>query len=348
MSPSPAQNCFGRVLIAGLGSIGRRHFNNLRALGCDDFVFYRSYHSTLADVDTGDWPTTSDLREALSLKPRIAIVANPTAKHLEVATAAAHAGCHLLVEKPLSHSLEGCQELAEVVRQRNLTTLVGCQFRFHPLLIRLREELTAGRLGQVLGARAEWGEYLPDWHPWEDYRKSYSARDDLGGGVVLTLIHPLDYLVWLFGPASDVTAAIRKVPSLQTAAVDDWAEITLRFDSGVIGQVHLDYVQKPPVHTLTVWGDRGRVCWDYHAGTLTWQPAEGDSQIERVAEGFERNQMFVDELRHFLNAVERHEPSCIPIDVGIAVLDLALRQTVCMRGAPWLSKRRRCSISRVA
>jgi predicted dehydrogenase len=231
----------------------------------------------------------------------------------------------LLVEKPLSSSLEGCQALADVVRRRNLTAQIGCQFRFHPLLIRLREELAAGRLGQVLGARAEWGEYLPDWHPWEDYRNSYSARADLGGGVVLTLIHPLDYMYWLFGPVSDVRASIRKVPSLQTTADDDWAEITLRFDSGVIGQVHLDYVQKPPVHTLSVWGDRGRVCWNYHAGTLVWQPTEGDSQTERVEESFERNQMFVDELRHFLSAIERKEPSCIPIDDGIAVLELALR-----------------------
>ena len=258
MSPSSAESSCGRVLIAGLGSIGRRHFNNLRALGCTDFVFYRTYQSTLDDPQTGDWPTVSDLDEALATRPRIAVISNPTAKHLEVATAAARAGCHLLVEKPLSHSLAGCQELAEVARQRKLTVMIGCQFRFHPLLVSLRRQLFEGRIGQVLGARAEWGEYLPDWHPWEDYRKSYSARGDLGGGVVLTLIHPLDYLYWLFGPVRQVQASIRSVPSLQTAAGDDWAEIMLDFESAVVAQVHLDYVQKPPVHTLCVWGDRGR------------------------------------------------------------------------------------------
>jgi len=315
----------GPVLIAGFGSIGRRHFQNLRALGCSHFVFYRTNRSTIADPDTSDWPSTSSLEEALSHQPAIAIISNPSAKHLETALAAARDGCHLFIEKPLSHSLEHCHVLAELAQTRRLTTMIGCQFRFHPLLISLREQLRAGRLGEVLGARAEWGEYLPDWHPWEDHRQSYSARADLGGGVVLTLIHPLDYLYWLFGPVHQVQAAIRKVPSLQTAAADDWAEITLQFTSGVIGQVHLDYVQKPPVHRLVVWGERGRATWDFHAGTLVWEATDGTSQIESVPAGFERNTMFVDEMRHFLDAVEHQRPTDIPLADGIAVLDVALK-----------------------
>jgi predicted dehydrogenase len=318
-----------RALVAGLGSIGRRHFSNLQALGCRDFVFYRTFQSSLDDPATQNWFSTADLQAALERKPSVAVISNPTAKHLEVALAAAEAGVPLLIEKPLSHSLAGCRELAEIAQRKNLTVMIGCQFRFHPLLISLRKQLAAGRLGQVLGARAEWGEYLPDWHPWEDYRNSYSARADLGGGVVLTLIHPLDYLYWLFGPVRNVQASIRKVPSLQTAAEDDWADITLEFNTGVIGQVHLDYVQKPPVHRLSVWGDQGRAAWDFHAGTLTWQPMTGEAEVERVPEGFERNTLFVDEMRSFLSAVNAKRPSEIPLEDGIAVLDIALRAKQC-------------------
>ncbi|REK10847.1 MAG: gfo/Idh/MocA family oxidoreductase [Planctomycetota bacterium] len=325
MSSSSRDSASEPVLIAGLGSIGRRHLSNLRALGCRQFIFYRTYQSTLDELDAEDAFSTSDLQEALARRPRIAIIANPTAKHLEVATAAARAGCHLLIEKPVSHSLQGCRELAEIAERNRLTVLIGCQFRFHPLLISLDAQLRSGRIGTVLGARAEWGEYLPDWHPWEDYRKSYSARADLGGGVVLTLIHPLDYLYWMFGPVGRVQAEIRDVPSLQTAAGDDWAEITLKFDSGVVGQVHLDYVQRPPVHRLWVWGDRGRATWDFHAGSLEWQTPEGEIETERVPEGFERNSMFVDEMQHFLKAIEEGKPSRIPLADGIAVLDIAER-----------------------
>lgn len=325
MSDSSAESSWGRALIAGFGSAGRRHFNNLRALGCPDFIFYRTFQSKLPDADVADYFATSDLQAALARRPQIAVVANPTASHLEVACAAARAGCHLLIEKPLSHSLDHCQQLAELAHERGLTVMIGCQFRFHPLLASLRRQIGEGRLGEVLGARAEWGEYLPDWHPWEDYRQSYSARADLGGGVILTLIHPIDYLYWLFGAVDDVQASMRSVPSLQTSAPDDWAEITLRFACGVIGQVHLDYVQKPAVHRLDVWGDRGRASCDFHAGTLAWQPTEGDIDVERVGASFERNTMFMDEMRHFLDAVGQRKPSCIPLADGIAVLEIALK-----------------------
>jgi predicted dehydrogenase len=334
MSDSSGESSCGRALLAGLGSAGRRHFQNLRALGCSDFVFYRTYRSSLPDSEIGDWFSTSDLQAALARRPNFAIVSNPTASHLEVACAAARAGCHLFIEKPLSHSLDQCQELADLARQQGLTVMIGCQFRFHPLLISLRRQLGEGRLGELLGARAEWGEYLPDWHPWEDHRTSYSARADLGGGAVLTLIHPLDYLYWLFGGVRDVQAAVRRVPSLQTSAEDDWAEITLRFDSGLIGQVHLDYVQKPAVHRLWVGGDRGRATCDFHAGTLVWQPLDGDAETERVPDGFERNTMFIDEMRHFLDAVKHRQPSRIPLADGIAVLDVALRAKQSARREP--------------
>jgi predicted dehydrogenase len=308
-----------------LGSIGRRHLNNLRALGCSKFVFYRTFQSTLSDVDAGAGSTTASLDEALSQRPTIAIVSNPSAKHIEVALAAAKAGCHLFIEKPLADSLEHCPQLALVAREKRLTTMIGCQFRFHPLLGSLRNSLHSGRIGEPLGARAEWGEYLPDWHPWEDHRKSYSARADLGGGVVLTLIHALDYLYWLFGEVRDVQAVTRSIPSLQTAAADDWAEILLRFAGGPIAQVHLDYVQKPSVHRLCVWGDRGRAVLDFQAGELCWEATDGTIDIERVPAGFERNTMFLDEMREFLDAVANGRPSSIPLEQGIDVLDIALQ-----------------------
>ncbi len=231
----------------------------------------------------------------------------------------------MFIEKPLSHTWDRCQELADLVRERNLTTMIGCQFRFHPLLLSLRRQLSAGRIGTVLGARAEWGEYLPGWHPWEDHRQSYSARADLGGGVILTLIHPLDYLYWLFGPVAEVSAQVRTIPSLETSVPDDWADVSLRFNSGVLAQVHLDFVQKPAVHRLQVTGDAGTALWDNHAGTLHWQAPDGSTELERVPADFERNTMFLDEMRHFLDCVRQGRDSDLPLADGMAVLDIALQ-----------------------
>ena len=314
------------ILIAGFGSVGRRHFRNLQALGYSDFVFYRSYRGTLSDADIAEWPAFTDLDEALACHPRVAIISNPTASHVSVAIPAARADCHLFIEKPVGHVLDDrSTELTALVNQQNLITMIGCQFRFHPLLITLREQLHDGRIGAVVGARAEWGEYLPDWHSWEDYRRSYSARGDLGGGATLTLIHPLDYLFWLFGRVTRVHASMRSVAWLQTDTGDDLAEITLEFASGVVAQVHLDYVQRPPVHVLTVWGEDGRAQVDYRKGTLRWEFVDGRCQVEHVPVAFERNTLFVAEMQHFLTCVEDHRMTRIPLEEGIAVLELALR-----------------------
>ncbi len=294
-------------------------------MGCTNFSFYRTRRGTVDDDESAGWPAHDTLSAALAEQPRIAIVSNPTAQHIEVALAAASAGCDLLIEKPISHSLDGCQQLKQVVDARKLVAMVGCQFRFHPLLIELRSELNAGRIGNVIGASAEWGEYLPGWHPWEDYRRSYSSRADMGGGVILTLIHPLDYLYWMFGDVARVQAATRSVPSLETPAAEDWAETTLTFASGVVAQVHLDYFQRPPVHQLKIWGDDGAAAIDFQAGVLEWRSATGDKAIvSRVPVGFERNSMFLDEARHFLDCVENRCPPAIPIDDGIEVLKIAL------------------------
>jgi predicted dehydrogenase len=343
----------GRILIAGYGSIGRRHVRNLQSLGCSQFVFYRTRRGAMPEESTAGASGSSDdkrqngaaaasvevtdLDSAFSYRPQIAVVSNPSAAHIEVALAAARRGCDLFIEKPLSDSLAGCDELRAIVREKKLVAMIGCQFRFHPLLIQLRQGLQDGKLGIVAGARAEWGEYLPDWHPWEDHRTSYSARADLGGGVILTLIHPLDYMYWLFGPTKRVQATTRPIPSLQTPAGEDWAEITIDFQSGVVGQVHLDYLQRPAVHRLTVWGDRGRAEWDYHAGTLRWEthgiessrqttasPQSSTVTLKKTPAGFERNTMFVDEMRYFLDCVKTRQTPAIPLSDGIAVLEMAM------------------------
>ena len=150
--------------------------------------------------------------------------------------------------------LARCQQLIEIAREQDLVTMVGCQFRFHPLLVALREGLGSGRIGKTIEAHAEWAEYLPGWHPWEDYREGYAAREDLGGGVMLTLIHPIDYLHWLFGKPVEVQAEYGKLVELQTNVPDDWAKLKLRFDQGVSARVHLDFLQQPAVHRLSVTG----------------------------------------------------------------------------------------------
>jgi predicted dehydrogenase len=314
-----------KVLIAGFGSVGRRHFRNLESLGVTDISFYRSGQSTLCTDEIQTRPVFKDVEAALNCRPSAVIVANPTSLHMPVALAAARVGADLFIEKPLTDSLVGCNELIRLCRDRGLVSMVGCQFRFHPLLRRLRERLFEGDFGGVLSVRAEYGDSLLRWHPWEDHRRGYSARAQLGGGAILTLIHPLDYLYWLFGPVRDVHASVNKAAVLETDVNDDIADVTLEFESGATGHIHLDFLQDPAAHTLSMMTDRGRLALDFTAGTLEWRPYGGSSTVEQVPAGYERNAMFVDELRHFLERVEDRKSSDVPLADGIAVLEIALK-----------------------
>jgi predicted dehydrogenase len=176
--------------------------------------------------------------------------------------------------------------------------------------------------------RAHWGEYLPDWHPWEDYRQGYSARSDLGGGAILSLCHPLDYLRWFFGEVMTLWAFAGRLGDL-TLDVEDTAEIGIRYQSRVLGSVHLDYNQRPSAHTLQVTGTQGTLHWDNAGGAVYVEQFPVGAEIVTTQEypilpGFERNDLFLAEMSHFL-AVARGEtqPACT-LEDGIQVLRLAL------------------------
>lgn len=313
-----------KILIAGFGSIGRRHFRNLLALGESDILFYRTGHSILPSDELEGYVVETDLSRALADRPEAVIVANPTALHLDVAIPAAEAGCHVFLEKPISHTLERIDCLQEAVQRGGGQVMVGYQFRFHPVLRQVKGWLETGAIGRPLSVHAHWGEYLPGWHPWEDYRQGYSARTDLGGGVILTLSHPLDYVRWLLGEVEALWAFTGRLGDLQLD-VEDSAEIGLRFASGALGSLHLDYLQRPPAHRLEIAGEQGTIQWDHANGVARlFRASRGEWEIYPPPAGFERNTLFLDQMRHFLDVAQgKAQPLCTLQD-GIQALRLAL------------------------
>lgn len=320
-----------KFMIAGLGSIGRRHLRNLIALGEHDILLYRTFRSTLPDDELSEFPFETDLPAALSQKPDGVIIANPTALHLEIAIPAALAGCHLLIEKPISHTMDGIDDLVKALDTGGGKALVAFQFRFHPGLQRIKNLLDDNAIGRPTSVRAHWGEYLPSWHPWEDYSKGYSARRDLGGGVILTLCHPLDYLSWLLGEVHTIWAFGDHLSDLHLD-VEDTAEIGLKFSSRLIGSVHLNYIQRPARHHLEIVGTHGTIRWDNSNDAVEFFRAYAHKEFEAkpawkvfpTPRSFERNDMFLSLMEHFIGVVNgKQEPRCT-IDDGIQSLRLAL------------------------
>jgi len=311
-----------KYLIAGFGSIGRRHFRNLRSLGETDFVFYRSKMGTVDDREIAAYPVETKLDFALDHNPDVVIISNPTALHLDIAFPSAKHGCHLFIEKPISHSMDGIKQLQEVVLENEIKVLVGFQFRFHPQLNHIKELLAKNAIGDLISVYVDWGEFLPGWHPWEDYRDSYSARRELGGGVVLTLCHPIDYLRWLIGDIESVWAYTSKVKALEIDVVAV-AEIGVKFVNGVTGSIHLDYIQNPNTHFIKIIGSNGMIQWDYHIGSLVvYTMSNQNPETYPLPAGFERNDMFREQAEHLIDLIRNDRISRCSLDDGVKVQEI--------------------------
>lgn len=297
-----------RCVVVGAGSIGRRHMRNLAAAGVDTIAL-RTMQGQSGDLTL--CRAVQCWQEVKSFAPTVAIIANPTAMHVDAALIATQLGCHILVEKPVADRVESAMQLQTAVTKRKTTALVGYQFRFHPTLRMVRQWVQDGAIGDVVSAHAHWGEYLPDWHPGENHRVGYSARRELGGGVVLTLSHPMDYLRWILGEVTAVSAMTARRPGL-TSDVEDVAAMTLRMANEAIVTMSLDYVERPARHTLHITGSAGTIFWDAATGVARMRRhGESNDLVAQPEPEFERNSLFVEELRHFLACARGEEvPIC--------------------------------------
>jgi predicted dehydrogenase len=322
-----------RILIAGLGAIGQRHARNLRAV-CGDGLELLAYRrrrlphvitESLQRDDSRDVEVElglsvfDDLDAALAARPDAVFVCTPSGGHLEIAQRAAEAGCHLFIEKPISHTFDGVERLRETAAAKRLVVLVGCQWRYHPAVRWLRDVLQEGALGRLVRAEIDYGEYLPDWHPYEDYRTSYAARAELGGGVVLTQIHDYDLAWSLVGATRVVSASGGHLSDLEID-VEDTVEAQLE-GGGMPVIVRQSLASRPPHRMLSVEGENGAITIDLLAGRVSSSPR---LIAASAFAGYQRNEMFLEEARHFCACLAGAEPPAVPLDDGIAVLQLAL------------------------
>lgn len=314
-----------KILIIGCGSIGTRHLKNLISISAGEIIAYRTRKKKIRDIEEKyHIKTYSDLDEALDQNPDAALITNPTSLHIQTALTAANHGCHLFIEKPISHNLNGIDELMNITRKKTLVVLIGCNLRFHPCMKFVKKLIDTNRIGKVISARVQMGQYLPDWHPWEDYRAMYSAHRSLGGGIILDAIHELDYVRWLLGDVDQVFSLSDKLSDLDIDT-EDVAEILMKFKNGTIAEVHLDYIQRYPGRSCEIIGDKGSILLDLIKGIVNVYTSEKKEwELYEKPEEYEMNQTYIDEMSHFINCIKGKERPLISIEDGVEVLKLAL------------------------
>lgn len=312
------------MAVLGAGSIGLRHLKNLHSLGVEKLACFEPDAARReAAAQELPIPFFADLDAVWDFCPTAVIVAAPNQFHLALALAAVEHGAHLFVEKPLAHTTAGLAGLIDRAEERQLVTMVGCNMRFHPGPATVRRLLESESVGQILSARLQTSSYFPRWRPAQDYRQSYSASPEWGGAI-LDCIHEIDLALWFFGGGSLLAAAVVPAASLNLTT-DGLAELLIRHRSGVLSSVHLNFMQHDYRRGCQIAGTRGTIYWDFQEHQVwTFDSAGQPGPHFDEPAGWEVNQMYVDEMEHFLACVRAGKSTMNPLRSGADALELAL------------------------
>lgn len=315
-----------KFLVIGCGSIGQKHIRNLKKLGIDVAGCEMNISRANEVKKIYGIKVFGKLQDAFKAECNAAIICTPTSTHVPIAIEAARRKMHILIEKPLSADFKKVDELTELAKKNRLSVLVACNARFLPSLSYVKKMIDNDIIGKILSAKVECGFYLPYWHPESDYRKEYSARQRLGGGVILDDIHEIDSLRWLFGEVKEVFCFADKVSDLEIDT-EDIAEIVLKFKKGVVAELHLDYLQKTYRRFYEFIGENGIIILDFIAQSVKIYSAKTDKWTKKVfaKELKTRNEaMFTGELRHFVNCINGREELVNDISSAKKTLEIAL------------------------
>ena len=298
-----------RTLLLGAGSIGRRHLANLKSLGVRDLAVYDPNRKSRNQIsDEYQVVTVDSYPDALAWEPEIAFVCSPSHLHLSQARHLLAQNVHIFVEKPLSDWMEGVAEFIQATKGSRSIVQVGYNMRFHPAVQLIQKAVMNGDIGDPWVFRCRFGHYLPQWRPDQDYRETYSAHADQGGGVLADCIHEVDYLLWWGGEVNEVRSLLAHTSDLEIDT-EDYATVLLKFTSGAVGEVRTDYLRFEKLREAEIIGSTGMLIWESRGKvpehvTLRRFDRTDQTYITLYEDaGFDINKTYVDEIEHFLKCV---------------------------------------------
>ena len=312
-----------KILIVGYGSIGKRHLENFLQFKNTEVTVYTK-RDDLQSLKKKGINISNSLTKCLKENPDVGVIANETSLHIPIAIKLATKGLDLFLEKPLSNSLKDIERLHTIVKKKKLITQMGCNLRFHPCIRKIKSLIDEQRIGRIISAQVQSCSYLPDYHPWEDYRKGYAARKDLGGGVILTQIHEIDYLYWFFQEVENVISISGKLSDLDITA-EDYVSSLLKFKNKILGELHIDYFQRPNFRSCKLRGTKGEIYWDsnnncvdiYNMNKKKWE-----TKLE--VKNYEMKFSYIEQLKHFLECIKHRKETINDLEQGVTTLKIAL------------------------
>jgi predicted dehydrogenase len=303
-----------KIGVLGLGSIGLRHATNLIALGHNVIGFDPSMDRQNLLIEKGG--QVADKKDVLSECDAV-VIATPNQYHHTDMQACIDAGCHVFVEKPVSHKTDGLNDIDIEAKKKNLVISVGMNIRLNPAIQYLKDMINTHKIGSILWGEYTFHAYLPDWRPGVDYTKGYAA-DPKTGGVIYDTVHGFDVLYHLLG-AYDIRGCVAQQSGVIDISSDDIADIMCVHDNGVTSRLHMDYITKPKEHSVRLATDKGFVDVDISNRQYTWTSQDGEIKDSQDFSNTSVNEDYTQELNLFLKAAfERYANHC-PLSEAIAV-----------------------------
>ncbi|ODT66237.1 MAG: hypothetical protein ABS75_27585 [Pelagibacterium sp. SCN 63-23] len=310
-----------RALIIGYGSIGQRHARNLVALepNAEVLILRRSP----GEVDGAT--VVASVAEALAAEPTVAIIASPSASHVDVLPDLVASAIPTYVEKPVVTKQSHVEAVRAALAERpGVPHATGFNLRLLPSLSRARDLVREGRLGTIVRGSFSAGQWLPDWRRTADFRQSYSTRKDEGGGVIFDLSHELDAARFLLDDFEIKACATTRLDRL---GIDSESAATIlgQARSGSLVSVNVDYVARRPVRRYELVGDKATLIWDLPQRHLELHGPDGVEIVTERPDDFDVAATYVSALKSFLAAASGAEPAFLQsLEDGLRSTELAI------------------------
>lgn len=330
------------ILILGLGSIGQRHLRNLRKIDKKiNFYAVRKKFFT-PHLDNKNKVIKGDIKKKFNImylknldqinKDRLSIdaafVCTPSKFHIDEAIWLAKNNINIFVEKPLGSSLKNLNILTKLItKKKNYQHMMGFQHKFNPIILKLKSLLKKKVIGEPYFVGIHHGEHIKDFHPYEDYKKSYAARKVLGGGVILSQIHELDYMIFLFDDykIKFQNSIVGKISDLDIDVEDTCAAQFLlsQKNKKIICQIHTNFYEKPKKRQINIIGKRGKIFCDLNSGKII---KFSNNKKKSFHFKIERNKIFLNEIKYFIKHVKKNKKIDKKLDLlnGAKSLRLAM------------------------
>lgn len=319
-----------RILVVGLGSMGRRRLRNLTHIGGHELAGMEPWADRAREVASEfGIEVFPDIAAGLAWRPDALVISTPPDQHTAIALEAVRNGLPFFTEA--SVVAHGMDELIAAVDAAGTLGAPSCTMRFHPAVQVIRERIASGTIGRPLIVTNHAGQYLPDWHPWEDYRTFYVSRRETGAAREIVPFE-LNWLTYLFGPVSHLAALRGKVSDLEVD-IDDVYSGVFVFQNGVQGSMVIDVVSRPAIRRARIAGELGTLVWDWNghrvqewtAATNAWEDFPDPDPVEGPGGGWVAENMYIEEMLGYLRAIEGIEDWPLPLREDRLLLDVVQR-----------------------